>query len=96
LIFNGAIMTNEGRTTGETNEPQDAHAQTDFDDEWMTIDQVAEHFGCPAARVREWIASGVLTPQPSGSIERIQRRELDRVGNLEQNAAAQFEEDHGN
>ena len=36
----------------ESIEPRDAHTQTDFtDEEWMTIDQVAEHFGCPASRV---------------------------------------------
>jgi len=89
-------MNNEDIVTGENIEPRDAHTQTDFaDDEWMTIDQVAEHFHCPAARVREWIASGVLTTQASGSIERIQRRELSRVEDLDKDAAAQFEAEHG-
>ncbi|HVF10324.1 MAG TPA: helix-turn-helix domain-containing protein [Abditibacteriaceae bacterium] len=89
-------MNDENIVSGEITGPEDAHTQTDFaDDEWMTIDQAAEHFGCPAARVREWIASGVLTTQPSGSIERIKRSELGRVGNPDAGAAQEFEKDHG-
>ena len=89
-------MNSQSTTPSESGEPRDSHTQTDFtDEEWMTIDQVAEHFGCPASRVREWIANGVLTPQASGSIERIQRSELDRVGNVDQAAAQEFEKDHG-
>ena len=89
-------MSNEDIVQGESAIPRDAHTQTDFaDNEWMTIDQVAEHFGCPASRVREWIASGVLTTQPSGSIERIQRSELARVEDLDKEAAREFEKDHG-
>ncbi len=45
-------------------------------------------------RVREWIAEGILTPQYFGSVERIQRSELDRVGNPDQNGAREFEKDH--
>ena len=89
-------MSNDNIISGDSIEPRDMHTQTDFaDDEWMTIDQVAEHFNCPAARVREWIASGVLTPQASGSIERIQRSELNRVGNPDEDGAQDFEKDHG-
>lgn len=74
----------------------EAHAQAnEFDDDaWLTIEQVAKHFNCPPARVREWIAQGLLTPQPFGSIERIKRNELDLIGNHEVEAAQEFEKDH--
>jgi len=75
--------------------PQDDHTQADFaPDEWMTLEQVAEHFGVPAARVRQWIADGLLNTDYAGSVERVRRSELDHVGNPEAAAAARFEEEH--
>lgn len=73
-------MNNENTSADQSDRPQDARTQTPFaDNEWMTIDQVAEHFGVPAARVREWVAGGVLTTRASGSIELIQRSELNNL-----------------
>ena len=85
-------MSNESHSAHESTRPQDAHSQTPFaGEEWMTIDQVAEYFGCPATRVREWITDGVLTTRAAGSIELIQRKELDRIGNPDQDGAEAFE-----
>lgn len=76
--------------------PTDAHPQSAFDDdEWLTIDQVASYLSCPPMRVREWIASGLLTAQPFGSIERIRKSELDAIGNPDDGAAAKFEQQNG-
>lgn len=81
--------------TGENIEPDESRTPTEFaNDEWMTIEQVAKRFGCSALRVREWIASGLLTPEPSGSIERIHRSEVNKIGNPDEGAAKAFEKAH--
>ena len=87
---------NENLVVGEDIEPDESRTPAEFShQEHMTIDQVAKHFGVPAARVREWIAAGLLTPEPQGSIERIKRSELNRIGNPDQGAAKEFEKEHG-
>ena len=89
-------MENDNVVAGGEIAPQDQHTQAGFaDEEWMTIEQVAEHFGCSAVRVREWITSGMLTPQPFGSIERIKRSEVELIGNPDEGAAEAFEKNHG-
>ena len=86
----------ENIVTGEDIEPDESRTPVEFaHQEWMTIDQVAKHFGVPAARVREWIAEGMLTPELHGSIERIKRSELNRIGNPDEGAAKEFEKEHG-
>jgi hypothetical protein len=80
---------------GDEIEPDESQTPVEFArEEWLTIDQVAGHFGVPAVRVREWIAEGILTPQLHGSIERIKRSELHRIGNPDDDAAREFEKDH--
>ncbi|MDQ3814554.1 MAG: helix-turn-helix domain-containing protein [Armatimonadota bacterium] len=87
---------NQNTVTGDNIEPDESRTPTEFArDEWMTVEQVAKHFGVPAARVREWIAAGMLTPEPSGSIQRIRRSELNKIGNPDEGAAKEFEKDHG-
>ena len=82
--------------TGDEVEPDESQTPIEFArEEWLTIDQVAGHFGVPAVRVREWIAAGMLTPELHGSIERIKRSELNRIGNPDEGAAKEFEKEHG-
>jgi len=86
---------NETVVTGDSIEPDESRTPTEFaHEEWMSVDQVARHFGVPATRVREWIASGMLTPEPYGSIERIKRSEVRKIGNPDDGAAKAFEKDH--
>ena len=81
--------------TGDEIEPDESQTPVEFArEEWLTIDQVARHFEVPAVRVREWIAAGMLTPELHGSIERIKRSEMRRIGNPDEDAAKEFEKDH--
>ena len=89
-------MNEENYVTGDNIEPDESRTPAEFArEEWMTVAQVAKHFGVPAARVREWIASGLLTAEPSGCVERIKRSEINRIGNPDEGAAKEFEKEHG-
>ena len=86
---------NQDIVTGEDIEPDESRTPTEFaQNEWMTVEQVAKQMGCSATRVREWVASGMLTAEPFGSIERIKRSEVNRIGNPDDGAAKEFEKDH--
>jgi excisionase family DNA binding protein len=81
--------------TGDEIEPDESRTPVQFArEEWLTVDQAARHFGVPTVRVRAWIAAGMLTPELHGSIERIKRSELHKIGNPDDDAAKEFEKDH--
>ncbi len=85
-------MTDENIVLGDEIEPDESRTPQEFArDEMLTIEQAAIRVGCPAARIREWISSGQLQTQSEGSIQRISRRELDRLGNPDDKAAQAFE-----
>lgn len=65
------------------------------DDELVTIDEAAKIMNCPASRIREWISSGQLVAEPAGSIERVRRGELHRLGDPDKTGAKEFEKKHG-
>ncbi|HEX8834373.1 MAG TPA: helix-turn-helix domain-containing protein [Abditibacteriaceae bacterium] len=80
---------------GDGIEPDESRTPAEFaDDELLTFEQVALRMNCSATQVREWVSSGLLTPIPGGSIERIRRSELERVGNPTEEAADSFEDEH--
>jgi hypothetical protein len=86
---------NETSLLGDEGGPYVGHtALDDTEDDWMTQEQVARHLGVTAIRVREWIESGMLTPQVFGSIEKVRRSEVDTLGNPDDSAAEEFEKDH--
>ena len=88
-------MPEDNIVTGEDIEPDESRTPTEFaNHEWLTIEQVARRFDVPAARVREWIANGMLTPEPGGSIERVRRSEVNKIGNPDTGAAKAFEKAH--
>ncbi len=81
--------------TGDEIEPDESQTPTEFvGEELLTPEQIAHRMGIPAARVREWIDSGLLTPIRDGSVERIKRSELNRVGNPDDKASRNFEKEH--
>jgi excisionase family DNA binding protein len=80
---------------GDEIEPDESRTPAEFaDEEMLTLEQVAHRMGCSATRVREWIASGMLTPVAEGSVERIRRSEVERIGNPDDQASREFEQDH--
>lgn len=80
---------------GDEIEPDESRTHAEFaDDELMTPEQVAHRFHCSAIQVREWISTGMLTPVRDGSIERIRRSEVERIGNPDDEAAKAFEGEH--
>ncbi len=88
-------VNTEGFVTGEDIEPDESRTPTEFaDEEWMSLDQVANYFQVPATRVREWVSNGMFAVEPHGSIERIKRTDIERIGNPDDNAAQEFESDH--
>src|SRR5687768_12707340 len=81
--------------TGDSIEPDESRTPQEFaNDEWLTLDQVAHRMGVSATQVREWVDGGQLTPQAFGSIEKVKRSEIDRIGNPDDGAAQEFEKDH--
>ncbi|MDF2439913.1 MAG: hypothetical protein JWN98_897 [Abditibacteriota bacterium] len=81
--------------TGDNIEPDESRTPVEFaDEEWLSLDGVAKYFGVPATRVREWIAGGLLSTEPGGSIERIARSEIERIGNPDDVASREFESEH--
>ncbi len=81
--------------TGDEIEPDESRTPTEFArEEFLTPEQIALQMGVPATRVREWIDSGLLTPIRDGSVERIKRSELHRVGNPDDEASREFEKEH--
>ena len=85
----------EETVTGAGIEPDESRTPLEFaHDELLTLEQVAKQMTCSAAQVRDWIASGMLTPVADGSIQRIRRGELNRIGNPDDGAARAFERDH--
>ncbi len=81
--------------TGDEIEPDESRTPTEFArEELLTPEQIALQMGIPATRVREWIDSGLLTPIRDGSVERIKRSELRRVGNPDDEASDNFEKEH--
>lgn len=87
--------SNEEFVTGDEIEPDESRTPTEFaTEELLTPEQIALQMGVPATRVREWIDSGLLTPIRDGSVERIKRSELSRVGNPDDKASDNFEKEH--
>jgi excisionase family DNA binding protein len=87
--------TDEIFVTGDDIEPDESRTPTEFArEELLTPEQIALQMGVSAVRVREWIDSGLLTPIRDGSIERIKRSELNRIGNPDDKAARKFEKEH--
>lgn len=81
--------------SGDNIEADESRTPIEFaDEEWMTLDQVAKYFGVPATRVREWIDGGMFSTESGGSIERIARTEIERVGNPDDVATREFRRDH--
>lgn len=81
---------------GDEIEPDESHTPTEFSgDEELTLEQAAQHAGCSALQIRDWIASGMLTPIADGSIERVSKRQLERVGDPNESGAQNFEREHG-
>jgi excisionase family DNA binding protein len=81
--------------TGDEIEPDESRTPAEFArEELLTPEQIALQMGVSALRVREWIDSGLLTPIRDGSVERIKRSELHRVGNPDDKAARNFEKEH--
>ena len=71
-----------GIVTGDEIEPDESRMPAEFArEEYLTVEQVAKACGCSTVQVREWLASGLLSAQRSGSIERIKRSELNRLRN---------------
>lgn len=89
-------MNETSYVAAEDIEPDESQTPAEFaDEEWLTLDQVAAHYGCSVVQVREYIAQGLLTPIPAGSIERIARSEIERLGDPTAQGAREFEADHG-
>ncbi len=87
--------SSEEFVTGDEIEPDESRTPTEFaTEELLTPEQIALQMGIPATRVREWIDSGLLTPIRDGSVERIKRSELRRVGNPDDKASDNFEKEH--
>ena len=87
--------TNEEFVSGDNLEPDESRTPLEFaDEEWMTLDAVAKYFGVPATRVREWVSGGMFSTEPGGSIERIARSEIERVGNPDDVASREYEIEH--
>jgi hypothetical protein len=81
--------------TGDNLEPDESRTPVEFaEEEWMSLDQVANYFQVAATRVREWVAGGIFQTEPHGSIERIRRSDIERIGNPDEVAAKEFEADH--
>lgn len=81
---------------GDEIEPDESRTPAEFArEELMTLEQVAHRMNCSAVQVREWIASGMLSPIRDGSIERVKRSEVNRIGNPDDGAAKAFEKEHG-
>jgi excisionase family DNA binding protein len=81
--------------TGDEIEPDESRTPTEFArEELLTPEQIALQMGVAATRVREWIDSGLLTPIRDGSVERIKRSELRRVGNPDDAASDNFAKEH--
>jgi excisionase family DNA binding protein len=76
-------------------EPDESRTPAEFaEEEWLTVEQAARRLNCPAAQVRDWIAGGQLTAEATGSIERVRRTEIDRLGNPTHSGAVEFENRH--
>jgi excisionase family DNA binding protein len=87
--------SSEEFVTGDEIEPDESRTPTEFSrEELLTPEQIALQMGVPATRVREWIDSGLLTPVRDGSVERVKRSELHRVGNPDDKASGNFEKEH--
>ena len=82
--------------TGDEIEPDESHTPTEFArGEELTIEQAAQHLGYSTLQIRDWITSGMLTPIPDGSIQRLKKSELNRIGDPDESAARKFEKEHG-
>ena len=80
---------------GDNIEPDESRTPQEFaQDEWLSVDQVAHRMGVSATQVREWVDGGQLTPQSLGSVEKVKRSEVDRLGNPSDGAALEFENEH--
>jgi hypothetical protein len=89
-------MTENQHVAGENIEPDESQTPAEFaGEEWMTLDQVAAHYGCSVVQVREYIEQGQLTPVAAGSIQRIARSEVERLGDPTAQGAREFEAEHG-
>lgn len=87
----------ENIVTGDDIEPDESRTPVEFArDEMLTVEQVARQMNCSTVQVREWIAAGMLTPVADGSIQRVKRSELNRIGNPDDGAAREFEKEHDN
>ena len=81
---------------GDSIEPDESRTPEEFaTDESLTFEQVAKTLGCSTIQVRNWVHSGMLTAEAAGSIERIRRSELSRVGDPDERAAQAFERERG-
>lgn len=86
-------MTDEKIVLGDEIEPDESRTPQEFArDEMLTIEQVALRLNCSATQVRDWISAGQLQAHNEGSIERVSRREVDRIGNPDDKAAQAFED----
>lgn len=84
-----------GFVEGDSLELDESRTPLEFaDEELLTIEQAAKYLGCPASKIREWLSSGQLTAIPAGSIERIARSELQRIGDPDETGAREFEKEH--
>lgn len=80
---------------GDSIEPDESRTPQEFArDEWLTLDQVAHRMGVSAPQVRDWVNGGQLNPQTFGSIDKVKRSEVDRLGNPNDGAAQEFEKEH--
>ena len=83
----------ENVVLGDNIEPDESRTPAEFaDEEMLTIEQVAIRLGCSATQVREWISSGQLQAVPDGSVERVRRTDVDKIGNPDDSAAKNFED----
>ena len=87
--------TQDEFVVGDSIEPDESRTPQEFArDEWLTLDQVAHRMGVPATQVRDWVDGGQLTPQYFGSVEKVKRSAVDRLGNPDDGAAQEFEREH--
>ena len=90
-----AIEMNAPPVEGDETEPDASRTPEEFaDEEMMTVEQAANFLQVPATRVRGFIEDGTLATHAEGSVERIKRSEVNRIGNPDDGAAKEFEKDH--
>lgn len=84
-----------GIVEGDEAEADESRTPPQFaDEELFTVEQAAMYSNVPATTVRDWIETGMLAAQAQGSIQRVRRSDLERLGNPDQSAAQQFEAEH--